>query len=187
MDSSSALLTLTGVLVFMCLVVLASIRIVPERERVVLSRWGRTVRVAGPGLVLRVPLLDRWQGVSLLPFRVQSGVSAVSADGVPVHVQVHAVCRVVDPVLSPSAGPDLHIAVQGALESRVAREVMNAEAAELIGLRLTLEQAILAELEATTSEFGVQVDEIEINDFEVRLTMTLLESLRHGGRPEGRR
>ena len=49
------------------LAVAASVRIVPERERVVVTRMGRTVRVTGPGLVLRIPGIERWGTVSTQP------------------------------------------------------------------------------------------------------------------------
>lgn len=166
------------------IVAVTSARVVPEHERLVVTRWGRVVRVAGPGLALRIPVLERWQVVSMQPSRLQLGVSAVSSDGVPVHVQVAALCRTVDPALSPLARPDPLVATQSALESLVAHEVAHAEVADLLALRLGLESALPTKLTATTSAFGVDVAEIEIQDIEVRLTMTLLESLRHG-RAEG--
>lgn len=166
------------------IIAVTAARVVPERERLVVTRWGRVVRVAGPGLALRVPLLERWQVVSMQPSRMQLGVSAVSSDGVPVHVQVGAVCRTVQPSLSPLARPDPQVATRAALESIVAREVGHAEVADLLALRLSLESALPKQLTATTSAFGVSVAEVEIQDIEVRLTMTLLESLRHA-RTEG--
>lgn len=177
-------------LVLVCLVtaaVFSAVRIVQASDRVVVTRWGRVVRVAGPGLALRIPGLERWRAVSLQPSRISLGVSTISSDGVPVHVQVAAECRVIDPARTAAARPDVRAASQHAVESLVAREVAHAGVAELLNLRVTLEKVIGNELDATTAEFGARVDDIEVRDIEVGLTMTLLESLRSGTRPEGRR
>lgn len=163
------------------------VRVVPEHERLVVTRWGRVLRVVGPGIALRVPGVERWRAVSLLPFHLQAGVAAVSSDGVPVHVQVVGGCRVVDPARSLHAQPDPHFAAQAAIESHVAHEVGRANVNELLGLRLNLESTTPAELDVTTGEFGVQVDDIAISDIEVRLTMSLLESLRSSARAENGR
>lgn len=174
-------------LVLVCLVIavcFTAARIVQASERVIVTRWGRVVRVAGPGLAVRVPGLERWRAVSLQPCQISLGVSAISLDGVPVHVQVSAVWRVVDPARTAAARPDLRAASLAAVESLVTREVAHADVTDLLGLRLALE-SLEAERSQTTSAFGVRVEEIEIRDIEVGLTMALLESLRSGAR--GRR
>jgi regulator of protease activity HflC (stomatin/prohibitin superfamily) len=169
------------------LVATAATRVVPESERLVVSRWGRAVRVVGPGLVLRVPGVERWRPVSLAPFHLRMDIVAVASDGVPVHVQVAATCRVTDPGRSLLAHPDAYVESQAVIESHVAREVARVEVTQLLGLRLGLESTLPAELAATTSRFGVEVEDLTISDIEVRLTMSLLESLRQPTRTESRR
>ncbi len=178
LEGAQAVVWLLGTLIVAGMVAATAVRVVPDHERLVLSRFGRVLRVAGPGLVGRVPVIDQWREVSLLPVRMQTAVAVVSADGVPVHLQVGAVYRVVEPTLSPLAGPDPHLEVQQALESLVAREVSRAEVSELLGLRLGLETELADELGSAAESFGIEVDEVEIRDIEVRLTMSLIESLR---------
>ena len=43
----------------------ASVRVVTEHHRAVVTRLGRTHRVAGPGVVFHLPLLERVASVSL--------------------------------------------------------------------------------------------------------------------------
>lgn len=189
-DRAQELVSSNAVLVLLAVagiaVVMAAVRIVPEHERVVVTRFGRLVRVVGPGLARRVPGLEAWRTVSLRSSSLRLAVSTFSSDGVPVHVQVLAVCRVVEPELVHLADPDPAGATGSRVESLVAREVANVEVAELLSRRGRLESVLPSTLTAETRDFGVRVDEIEINDIEVRVTMALLESLR-SGRLEDRR
>lgn len=82
-----------GVALFLVLLMLAiayanSIRIVPESERLAIFRLGRFFRVAGPGLVLLIPSLERairiklnekipgWRGLS--PAELETRVREVA-------------------------------------------------------------------------------------------------------------
>ena len=57
---------LVGVVVIVALGALASaIRIVPEYQRLVVFRLGRSVGPAGPGLVILIPFIDRAVRVDL--------------------------------------------------------------------------------------------------------------------------
>ena len=78
----------------------ASLRVVPERSRLVVSRLGQVTRVAGPGLVLRVPGLEHAAEVSLRPARVDLVVPAVTLDGVRVRVRAEAQVQVTHPALT---------------------------------------------------------------------------------------
>lgn len=67
-----------------------SVMVVREDERLVVLRLGRLLRVAGPGLVLLLPSIDRgirvsltrtipgWQGMS--PEQIEARVKAVAFD-----------------------------------------------------------------------------------------------------------
>lgn len=167
------------------IVVFASVRLVPVGERVVVSRFGRVHRVVGPGLVVRWPAVETWHAVTMQPTRMSLGVSGTSLDGVPVHVQVMVVCEIVDPALSSTARLDPWVATQSEIESVVTRTLATVGVADLLPTRPRQESALQSAVSATTRSWGVQVDSFEICDIEVRLTMTLLESLR-GRRPKGR-
>ncbi|HYI25665.1 MAG TPA: SPFH domain-containing protein, partial [Thermomicrobiales bacterium] len=53
------------VVVFLLLVLFASIKIVQEYERGVVFRLGRLAGVRGPGLILLIPFIERMQKVDL--------------------------------------------------------------------------------------------------------------------------
>lgn len=156
----------------------SSLRIVAEAERVVVSRLGRTVRVAGPGPVFRVPLLERCRTVSLRPVRLELGVSATTRDGTPVHLHAAMLCRVTDPGRSAIASPDPFAATVTEVQSRLAREVARTDVVALLPSRTQFELDLPPSVTAVTATWGVDVIEVEVTDIEARLTPDLLNSLR---------
>ena len=56
----------------------SSLRVVPEYQRVVVSRLGRVVRVSGPGPTFRVPGVERLTTVTLRPVQLPLVVSATT-------------------------------------------------------------------------------------------------------------
>lgn len=157
----------------------SALRFVPDGERVVVSRLGRARRVVGPGLVRRVPLLETWRAVIMQPSHVPVGVSATSLDGVPVHVRAVVASEVVDPMLICGAHPDPSVAVQVEVESELSQAVSRLDVSELLPSRPALEDTLRESLTARVSAWGMRISSVEVTEIEVRLTMALIESLRH--------
>ena len=100
----------------------SSLRVVPAHERVVVSRFGRVVRVGGPGLLFRIPGADLLTTVSLHPVYLPLVVATSTRDGVPVRLIATVLCRITDPARSTLGSPDPLTATTVALESALARE-----------------------------------------------------------------
>lgn len=69
------LLVLVGISILVLLVAVSSFRVANERERLVVFRLGKLLRVSGPGLSVVIPFVDRtikvnvqqvigWEGLS---------------------------------------------------------------------------------------------------------------------------
>lgn len=70
------LLVLIGISILVLLVAVSSLRVANERERLVVFRLGKLLRVSGPGLSVVIPFVDRtikvnvqqvigWDGLSM--------------------------------------------------------------------------------------------------------------------------
>ncbi len=165
-----------GVLLLLAAVAV-SLRVAAEHERVVVTRWGRITRVGGPGVVWRLPLLERSSTVSLRPAQFELGVSTFTADGASVHVRATGRVRVVDPVRALQAAPDPVSAAMTETEDRLAREVARVELGDLPATRIRLENVLAADVSASTARWGVEIEAIELYDVEVRLTPDLAHRL----------
>jgi regulator of protease activity HflC (stomatin/prohibitin superfamily) len=162
----------------------SAVRLVRTDQRVVVSRLGQVHRVAGPGWVARWPGVESWHEVTLLPTRLSIGVTGTSLDGVPLHVQIAATCQLVDPAIACDSQRDPWLATQTEIESVAARSLSTMRVEDLLPSRPIQEARLQAAVSRASRGWGVEVTSFEIADIEVRLTMTLIESLR-SGRPEG--
>jgi regulator of protease activity HflC (stomatin/prohibitin superfamily) len=154
----------------------SALRIVPEHERVVVSRLGRVVGVRGPGLVGVIPGVEQLTAVSLRPVQLSVNVSATTREGVLVHLVALATVRVADPVLATIAVPDPHSAAVDALERRLVREVARSELAVLWSECEQLEEHVEREVAAAAATWGAEVTEVEVTDVEAQLTAELLRT-----------
>ncbi|MET0694225.1 MAG: SPFH domain-containing protein [Propionibacteriaceae bacterium] len=159
--------------------VVSAVRIVTEHDRVVVSRLGRTVRVAGPGLVWRLPVVERLTTVSLRPTEVPLVVATQTRDGVPVHLVGHGQVRIVDPVLSLQGTPDPISAAVDAIENQLSREVSHVDLVALLAVREQFELRLPETVTALTAPWGARVEALEISDIEAQVSAQLLRSTDH--------
>ena len=169
---------LVAAAVVLVMVVCSAWRVVPEHERLVISRLGRVSRVAGPGLVFRMPGLERGESVSLLPVRSALAVAAETRGGMRVRLDVDALYWVTDPALAASAVPDIRAATEQAVESALQREIAQVDLHDVLRLRNDLGQRLPHELAKRTRRWGVDPVTVEVTDIETRLTPALLRSVR---------
>lgn len=156
----------------------ASVRVVAEDHRAVVTRLGRTNRVAGPGVVFHVPVLEQLTSVSLRTSHTVVAAPALTRDGVAVHVTGTATCQVIDPACASLANPDPASATVAEVEAGVARAISHLVLLDVLPAREQLESAVPAEVNATTAAWGTRVLTLELSEFETRLTTELLGGAR---------
>jgi regulator of protease activity HflC (stomatin/prohibitin superfamily) len=160
--------------------VVASLRVVPQRSRLVVSRLGQVTRVAGPGLVLRVPGLEQVAEVSLQPERVDLVAPATTVDGVRVRLHAQALVQVTHPGwLGDPRDP--HTAAATEVEAVLVRETAHRELAELLSHRADLERTAAGETSAVSKAWGAEVLEVTVLDVDASLTVELVRGLGHRG------
>ncbi len=165
--------TTTTLVVIAALVLLllgvASVRVVAAHERAVVLRWGRVVRVRGPGLVVVLPGVERAVRVSLRASRLDPlVVRAVTRDGVAVRVWARALCRVVEPARSTVSAEDPMRRAAEAVEAGIRREVADTDLASLLTTGTPQGTCMQQHIARLTADWGVEVLEIETTDVELR-------------------
>jgi regulator of protease activity HflC (stomatin/prohibitin superfamily) len=86
-----------------------------------------------------------------------------------------------DAALTTLAAPDPISAAISATEDRLVRELARLDLAELLSARDRLETSTAGHVSAVTSTWGVQIEDVELADVEVRLTQDLIAQLTGGG------
>jgi regulator of protease activity HflC (stomatin/prohibitin superfamily) len=164
---SIALMLLSGLVV----------RVVPEHQRSVVTRFGRAVRVDGPGVTFRFPGLERTSIISLRPRELQINISATTRDGVSVQLLAHAACRITEPSRAVTVVSDALESTVEALESRLQATIGQSDIRSILPLRRSLESEFPAIASEVTATWGVEVVEVTVLDMEARLDGNLLRSL----------
>jgi regulator of protease activity HflC (stomatin/prohibitin superfamily) len=159
----------------------SSVRVVPEHERIVITRLGRIVGVRGPGLTLRLVGLERLTTVSLRPVQLKLTVSAVSRDGMRVHLLAQAQCRITDAAQSMAASPSPGDAAAAASENWLAKEIAHTELDALLATRARFESQAPPAITTAMEVFGVAIDDLQVTDIEGPLG----RSLAHWSAPAG--
>jgi regulator of protease activity HflC (stomatin/prohibitin superfamily) len=155
----------------------AFFHVVGRGEQVVVTRAGRVARMGGPGIVLRLPALERAITVSMHPVEMPLVVSAATREGIPVHVVTTAVCEPLDPAVfalqeSPCAATAL--AVEDALQAQIASRGL----VELLPLS-ALEEVVDAGVRPrAAAEWGTALTSIQVTGVEASLTTALLRAVR---------
>jgi regulator of protease activity HflC (stomatin/prohibitin superfamily) len=145
--------------------------VVPPDRRAVVLRLGRLHRVAGPGLVPTIPLLEKRVLVPVGETRLETVVPRVAtADGVTVWAAVAASYRVTDPALGWAAPHGLRVSVADSLEWAVRAELGRSRLADLTAPDADRLRRIAAEADHQLAGLGATVTRVELAEIELPLT-----------------
>jgi regulator of protease activity HflC (stomatin/prohibitin superfamily) len=176
--STAAFWTMAGVV---CLILLVGVstRFVARHERAVVSRNDRVVRVSGPGLAVRIPVMEQATIVSLAPVDLPLVLRACTRDGVHARISATAVCRITDPGRSTIVD-DPYAATAHAVERRLRHRVGEKRLDEVV---LSREQRTYLPdpLSQETAAWGVEVTSLRLDAVEVELTASSLQAIRTPG------
>lgn len=171
---------LTGLL--MILVVVAAIAascliIVTEYERAVIFRFGRVrANASGPGIVFRLPAIDRVQKVNLRVEVVDIPPQAViSKDNVTIQVDAVVYFQVIDPVRAVVGVDDFRFASERVAMTSLRSIIGRFELDDLLAHRDEVNSELRAQISNSTHGWGVEVRQVEVKD--INLPPELLRAM----------
>lgn len=164
---SSVVVALVAVIVVVGLLV-ASLRVVREYERVVAFRLGRLRGALGPGLVFMIPLLDSLVRVDLRVVTLTiPPQEVITRDNVTARVNAVVMFRVSDPVKSVMAVENHAVATSQFAQTTLRSVVGRADLDTLLAHRADLNEDLAASIARQAEPWGVEVSVVEIKDVEI--------------------
>lgn len=166
------------VVVVVGLIVARSILIVvPEYQRAVLFRFGRVLgKARGPGLVRRIPVVDRVVKVNLRVEVVDIPSQAViTQDNVTIQVDAVVYFQVVEPVRAVIGVDNFRFASQRIAMTSLRSIIGRYELDSLLAHREDVNSELRATIARTTTEWGVEVRQVEVRD--INLPPELLRAM----------
>lgn len=171
-------LPLTVGLVLVVILLLMTIKIVPEYQRIVILRLGKVLpRAMGPGLVLIVPLIDRPIRVDLREsYLIVPHQTCITKDNAPISIDFLIYSRVLDPIASVVQVQDFAGASQGIATTTLRAVVGDIPLDDVLAKREQINHLLQARMDEVTQRWGVKITTVEIREItppkEVQEAMT---------------
>ncbi len=159
-------------LVFLVVVLLASIRIIQEYERGVIYTLGRYTSNRGPGIQIIFPGVQR---VLIVDMRIRTqdvpSQDVISKDNVSVKVNAVLYYRVVDPGLAVNKVEDFIVATSQLAQTTLRSVLGKHDLDEMLSKRDQLNKDIQEILDQQTEGWGIKVTNVEIKNVDIDPTM----------------
>jgi len=162
---SSALCFVGAILVLGFIFVANAIRIVPEYQRLVVFRLGRSVGAKGPGIIILIPFIDRAVKVDLREqVREIPHQTAITKDNAGISVDFIWYYKVLDPTESVLAVGNFEVAAQGMATTTLRAVIGGIPLDDVLSEREHINTMLRTRLDEVTERWGVKVTNVEIRE-----------------------
>ena len=157
---------LGGLVVAAAVVARSVMTVVTEYQRAVFFRFGRIrTEAKGPGLIVRIPGVDRVVKVNLRVEVVDiPPQSTITADNVTLQVDAVVYFRVTDPIKAVIGVDNFRVASQRIAMTALRSIIGRHELDNLLAHRDDINNELKATIALSTQGFGVEVHEVQIRD-----------------------
>ncbi|MBT7618188.1 MAG: slipin family protein [Calditrichaeota bacterium] len=155
---------LTALIIVVVLFLFSAIKVLPEYERGVIFRLGRTLsKPKGPGLIILIPVIDRMVRISLrLETRDVPPQDIITKDNVSVQVNAVIYFRVMDPEKAVVAVENYLFATIQFAQTTLRSVLGQVELDDLLAEREKINHELQEIIDRHTDPWGVKVANVEI-------------------------
>jgi regulator of protease activity HflC (stomatin/prohibitin superfamily) len=155
-----------GVIAILAFIFIAqAIRIVPEYQRLVVFRLGRSIGPRGPGIVLLVPVIDRAVKVDLREqVREVPHQTSITKDNAPISIDFLWYYKVLDPAESVLQVGNFESAAAGIAATTLRAVIGGIPLDDVLSEREHINNMLRTRLDEVTERWGVKVTNVEIRE-----------------------
>ncbi len=165
-DAAIGFLCLIGTFAVILLIILAtSIKILPEYQRMVVLRLGRSIGAKGPGLVILIPFIDKGIRVDLREqVREIPHQTCITKDNAAIAVDFIWYYKVLDAEQSVIQVRNFETAAQGMATTTLRAVIGGILLDDVLSEREHINNMLRARLDEVTERWGVKVTNVEIRE-----------------------
>src|SRR5215217_7227743 len=142
-----------------------AIRIVPEYQRLVVFRLGRSIGSKGPGIVLLIPVIDRAVKVDLREqVREVPHQTSITKDNAPISIDFLWYYKVLDPAESVLQVGNFESAAAGIAATTLRAVIGGIPLDDVLSEREHINNMLRTRLDEVTERWGVKVTNVEIRE-----------------------
>jgi regulator of protease activity HflC (stomatin/prohibitin superfamily) len=150
------------------IVLWSAIKVVREYERLVVFRLGRLVGTKGPGLVLIIPIMDRFVKVDLRIVTMDvPSQELITRDNVPAKVNAVVYFKVMDANLAVVQVANFILATSQIAQTTLRSTLGSHELDDLLSERDKINRQLQEVIDAQTDPWGIKVTTVEIKEVEL--------------------
>src|SRR2546430_5728432 len=152
-------------IIIAAIVVPQALRILREYERGVIFRLGKLLGGKGPGLIIRIPVVDKMVKMDLRVVTIDVAKQEImTRDNVPATVDAVVYFRVVDPIAAVVKVENFWKATSLIAQTTLRSVLGQAELDELLAHRDKINQTLQEIIDRQTDPWGIKVTAVEIKD-----------------------
>jgi regulator of protease activity HflC (stomatin/prohibitin superfamily) len=166
-------LCVVGFLIFVVVFFLIQgIKVIPEYERGVVFTLGKFTGVRKPGLSILIPIIQKMQRVDMrLATAEVPRQEVMTKDNIPMLVNAVVYFKVIDPEAVIIKIEDYIFAIRQYTQAALRDVIGNNEMDTVLMERLQIAEAIREIVDAETSDWGVDIESIKIQELELPAEM----------------
>ena len=166
MEQSTILLCLVGAAVLIAIALLVTaIRVIPEYQRLVVFRLGRSIGARGPGVVILIPIVDRGVRVDLREqVRDIPHQTSITKDNASISVDFIWYYKVLNATESVLQVGDFEAAAQGMATTTLRAVIGGIMLDDALSEREHINNMLRSRLDEVTERWGVKVTNVEIRE-----------------------
>jgi len=158
-----------GVIIFFVILFLGSaIKILPEWERGVVLRFGRSVGVRGPGLIILIPMVERILKVDTRTITMDiPPQDVITKDNVSMKVNAVVYFKVISPEEAITKIEDFYFATSQLAQTTLRSVVGQYQLDEVLSQRDKINHTLQGMLDRQTEPWGVKVNMVEVKQIDL--------------------
>ena len=163
--SGGAVCIVGAILVLLFLFLVNAVKVVPEYQRLVVFRLGRSIGPKGPGIILLIPFIDRAVRVDLreqlreVPHQV-----SITKDNAPISIDFLWYFKVLDPAESVLQVGNFEAAAAGIAATTLRAVIGGIPLDDVLSEREHINNMLRTRLDEVTERWGVKVTNVEIRE-----------------------
>lgn len=156
-------------IIFGVFILIASIKIVKEYERAVVFRLGRLLKAPkGPGIIIIIPVIDRWVRVNLRLIAMEvPPQDIITKDNVSVKVNAVIYFRVIEPNRAITEVDDYMYATSQLSQTTLRSILGQVELDDLLSARDRINAELQKVLDTHTEPWGIKVANVDVKNVDL--------------------